>query len=177
MRDTAGALVVESVEPLTSCVRGSVRDTARALVVEVTGLCQERMSGIWALTEMSSSSILDLGFLLMDMMRKTAPSILIGFRKSCGRRGTAGGGCVRDQLHFPRPIATSMLLLDFSIYSCLSVQPCVLSSFHPRLSTHLSVLLFSPPMSHESIPLFIYHPPIHLLINSPSLPSIYLYNR
>lgn len=126
------------------------------------------------------SSILDLGFLLMAMMREYAPSKLKGFRKSCGRRAQAaeeaetGAGEAVLACDFPfssKSQPLSSLQTSPSIPVCLSDHV----SFHlsPQYSVPVYLFVYFPPVISKSTPFSIYHPSTHPLISLPHLPSIY----
>ena len=120
------------------------------------------------LTEMSSFSILDLGFLLMDRMRTIAPSMLIGFRNSCGKRGPGRGRWRWG----PERLARSM--------ASISLHQMTISVSHPDISvsTWLLACLSVCPIIHLPVHLTV-HPPTHPSIHPrPShCPSIHLSNE
>lgn len=84
---------------------------------------------------MSRYSILDLGFFLMDVMRDRAPSMVIGFRNSCGERGGTergrggdGRGWLRARLPFLSLESQSLSRPDLSVST---VSPPVFLSCVP----------------------------------------------
>lgn len=94
---------------------------------------------------MSRFSILDLGFFLMDMISDTAPSMFIGFRKSCGKGGDTGRGRGGDRRGWLRARLPFLSIKSQSL-------------FHPDVS----VSTFSLPVFLSD--LLPTHPPGELLL-------------